>query len=726
MYKYSFFFLITFLVWNSTFSQSNYFNYPKIKKDTVIDSLFSDKIIDEYRYLEFSKQSNQVKKWIKEQNDIYDSIINIGKVKDSIYTNLKNLYNTATVRGGFPRCANQKIFYVNSYIKESNQVLYYRDSLNSSPIELFATNSIKNDTSNYGVEFFEPSYDGKYIAIGLLKKETGQIYLMVLDVEKKKLLKEIIERAEYSTPTWNTKNDGFYYTQLKEIRNSADENTMYEDVGIKFHKLNSNATEDIEVFSRLKNYNLPINAIDFNFIHIYPNSNFQLISSERGSNRYYRLLLKKEGLNDTNWKIILDFDLQITSFTMFKNVIYFISNNLNQNGTLMKINLNSSHYKPKLVYENRNEVLQELISTKTSVYLKSTKNSNSVLYEVKAKDHLNEIQLPYNGTLRFTPKFNVVLNYNHCNNLYFSMESWLNEFSVYMFDLTKKSEIYKTNLRQAGKYKNNDAFNVKLIEVNGHDNIKIPLTILYKKGIILDGKNPCIIQGYGAYGISLFPEFSFFKIGWLEMGGIIAIAHVRGGGEKGNDWYIGGLKATKENSWKDFISCSNYLIDSNYTSSQLLAARAYSAGGITIGRAIEESPNLYKGAILHSAELNSLRSESSKNTVATSEFGTIKNYNDYINIKKMDVYQNINYHSQYPALLFTAGLKDNIVEWWNSGKIVARLQSHYPKHLTFIKLYSGGHTTNSFDEYSEDYSFLYYIFKSNRLKIRINEEYIEN
>lgn len=216
---------------------------------------------------------------------------------------------------------------------------------------------------------------------------------------------------------------------------------------------------------------------------------------------------------------------------------------------------------------------------------------------------------------------------------------------------------------------------VEEIEIDGHDGEKIPLSLIYNKNIKKNSQNIVMMDSYGSFGISMRPSFSLRRLLWVMEGGIYAIAHVRGGGEKGDTWHKGGYKATKPNTWKDFISCAEFLIKNKYTSSKKIAIWSGSAGGILIGRAITDRPNLFTVAVVEFGSLNIIRSivHANGDNIAK-EFGSIKDPKEFKNLLEMDAYQHIKEKERYPATLLTAGLNDPRVPVWNTIKFGARLQ----------------------------------------------------
>jgi prolyl oligopeptidase len=210
----------------------------------------------------------------------------------------------------------------------------------------------------------------------------------------------------------------------------------------------------------------------------------------------------------------------------------------------------------------------------------------------------------------------------------------------------------------------------------GADGTPIPLSIIYKKDLQLNGQNPCLMEGYGSYGISIDPNFDATRLALLEKGIVIAWAHVRGGGENGEAWHLAGQKLTKQNTISDFIACAEYLIAHGYTSSRKLALRGTSAGGITIGGALTQRPDLFALAIINVGVVNVLRAEAEPNgAVNTPEFGSVKDPDGFKILYAMDAYQHVKDGTPYPAVLLVTGANDPRVDPVELFKMTARLQA---------------------------------------------------
>jgi prolyl oligopeptidase len=204
----------------------------------------------------------------------------------------------------------------------------------------------------------------------------------------------------------------------------------------------------------------------------------------------------------------------------------------------------------------------------------------------------------------------------------------------------------------------------------------VPLSIIHKEGLVFDGSSPLILSGYGAYGSIRHAGYNPLNLAWLERGGVLAVAHVRGGGEKGKQWHRDGQKATKPNTWKDFIACAEYLIAEKYTSSARLAIQGGSAGGILVGRSITERPDLFRAAIIMVGVCDALRMELTENGPPNiEEFGSVATPEGFQALLAMSSVHQVRDGVKYPAVLLTHGLNDRRVDAWMSGKMAARLQA---------------------------------------------------
>jgi prolyl oligopeptidase len=695
------------------FASSQYY-YPTLNAIPHEDNYFGSKVVDKYRNVE-DTASSIIKDWVYKEQIFFDSIMKLVPRKDSIKKQIEDVIYSSNIRGGQSRIVGEKVFFNRNYIKENKQSLFYKPNLNTSEIELFTTKTINTNQTTYSFTFYEPSLDGKYVALGLNINGDEMTTIRIIDVENKVLLPESLPRTPFGTPFWLPDNKGFFYAQLKELKSASDLETKYNDGTVKLHYLFNDESKDKIVMSRLLNKDLNFQEIDSPTICVFPNTNIAFGFVYSGSTDFISLYYTNLNnlMSDKNqkgiWKKVCSESDRIKCFAYLKNEIYLLSFKDNPNGRVKKITLGDNLSAASTVMDGFYEVLEDIHQSTTSIFIKSLKNGNSAIYDLNPNtNRVDTLKMPFNGYVYLRIPFITPPLYSYSTHLLFGMESWVQEFGIYDYD-SKSKIIKKTNMRPPGKYGSPSDIIVKDLLIPSHDGILVPLTIIYSNKTKLNGKNPTLIEGYGAYGTSMNANFSFPLLVWIQNGGIYAVAHVRGGGEKGDSWYKGGFKDTKPNSWKDFIACSEHLINEHYTTPQYLAAKGVSAGGITIGRAITERPDLFKAAILNVGVLNSIRNSS--NSLSVSEYGNVKDSLDFKPIFNMDVYHHIKENVNYPSILFTAGKNDARVDWWQPAKAVARFQevSQGKKNIILFNFFNEGHAgTSDPTVVVNEYSFLFW------------------
>ena len=279
----------------------------------------------------------------------------------------------------------------------------------------------------------------------------------------------------------------------------------------------------------------------------------------------------------------------------------------------------------------------------------------------------------------------------------FSLEGWVQSPVFLRYDPTAEVKVADTGLQPPSPV---DCRGIESFEVKARaaDGTLVPLSIVAKRGLARDGSAPALLTGYGGYGVSINPFFDPTRLAWLERGGVWAVAHVRGGGEYGEDWHQAGRKLTKLNSWGDFLACAEYLVAEKWTAPAHLAAMGGSAGGITVGRAITSRPDLFGAAVIQAGVCNALRSETTPaGPPNVPEMGTTAEPEGFRGLYEMDAVQHVKDGVAYPAVLLTAGINDPRVEPWQSGKMAARLQaaSTSDKPVLLRVDYDAGHGLGS-------------------------------
>ncbi len=312
--------------------------------------------------------------------------------------------------------------------------------------------------------------------------------------------------------------------------------------------------------------------------------------------RLYAAPLASVGKPNPPWQKICDVDDDVTDSAVKGKEIFLLTH---KDAPRFKI-ISTSLVKPDLasartVVPTGDAVITGLASAKDALYVQLRDGGIGRLWRMPFGGKIEPIQLPFDGSLSLAavdPRL---------DGTWLDMGTWTKADQIYAYD-PKTKKITNTGLQPLGKFDAPDNLESVEVKAKSYDGEMIPLSIVYRRGIKLDGSNPTLLWGYGAYGISQDPAYGPALLAWYEKGGVFAVAHVRGGGEYGEDWYKGGYKLTKPNTWKDFIACGEYLVENKYTSPDKLAGEGGSAGGILIGRAVTERPDLF-GAAHHSSRL---------------------------------------------------------------------------------------------------------------------------
>lgn len=642
-------------------------NFAPVKK--VIDTLYGQKIEDPYRYME-NLNDTTVIKWFKSQNNYSNRIIkNISgyeKLKEKI-TNLKK--STPFTISKYKVTNNDSYFYLKQNSDEDNPSLYYRKGFLGKEKKIFTPKE------NYLINYIQPSWDGLKIAIGITKNDKEFSNLIVIEVASKKILKGI---ANNSFPNslggvdWLPDNTGFIYTYIPII-DSRSKGYLHNSQAV-IYKINEGDTPLKDIFSKKNNPKINFKEQDFPLIYLTNSKNKFTLGAVAGVASYRdTYFIETDDLinGENNWKSLFKKEEEIKQFIINnEDFIYRTSKNATNykicKTSLLKPNFNNPTV---LVSEDSTSVITDLAITSKGLFYVKTKNGvDAKLYHFK-NDNIEYIDAP-----KASGKINISSKGSGFSDLWITMESWISKKERYYYNYETKT-FKEENLNVTSKISELDNVVIKEIEITSHDGIKVPLSIIHKENIALNSNNRLLINGYGAYGYSQKPILNNYLLQWVNEGGIYAVAHVRGGGEKGNMWRTGGFKTTKPNTWKDFIACTEYLIKHKYSSPKKIAIWGRSAGGILIGRAITERPDLYKAAVIQVGKINTLRSEfgqNGKNSIK--EYGTVKDSIEFKALLEMDAYHHIKNNVEYPSIYLTAGLNDARVPAWQPGKFAARLQ----------------------------------------------------
>jgi prolyl oligopeptidase len=635
--------------------------YPQAHKDSTVDDYFGTKVADPFRWLENDTAADVID-WVKKENEVTQNYLAQIPFREQIKSRLGKIWNYP--RYGSPFKEGDYYFFYKNDGLQNQSVLYRQNGLNGEPEVFLDPNTLSSDgtVSLASITF---SKDHKYAAVGIAKSGSDWNEIFVMDMVSKQKLADKIEWVKFSGATWS--GNGFYYSRYDEPKKGKEFSNANEFMKIYFHEMGKSQKDDKLVYEDkahpLRYFNAGITEDD----------RFLIISVSEGTSGS-EILIKDLSKMETGFK---------TLFKGFENN-YGVVDNIGDK-ILAITDLNAPKYRLVLVDPNQPESknwtdiipegkdLLENVSTcggkLFSVYLK---DASSRLYQHDLTGKVeNEIPLPGIGTA------SGIGGRKEDKEAFFSFTSFTNPGEIYRYDLNtgKAEQFRKTEVA----FNIND-FETKQVFYPSKDGVKVPMFIIHKKGIKLDGNNPTLLYAYGGFNISLTPSFSVSRMLFLEQGGVYAIANLRGGGEYGEDWHKAGMLEKKQTVFNDFIAAAEFLISEKYTSSSKLAINGGSNGGLLIGACMAQRPELFKVAIPAVGVLDMLRYH--KFTIGWGwavEYGSSDKKEQFDYLYKYSPLHNLKAGTNYPATMIMTADHDDRVVPAHSFKFAATLQEAQAK-----------------------------------------------
>ena len=672
-------------------------NYPETKTIDHTDNYFDSIVPDPYRWLE-DDRSTETGEWVKSQNEVSFDYLNKIPFRGAIRERLAKLWDYEKYSAPFKE-GDYTYFYKNDGLQ--NQYVLYRQKGENTPEVFLNPNDFSTDgtTSLAGIDF---SLDGTRAAYQISEGGSDWRKVIVLDAMSKNMLEDTLLDVKFSGLAWKG-SEGFYYSSYDKPKEGSALSGKTQYHKLFYHKLGTPQSADLLVFGGEKTPRRYIGAF------VTEDQQYLVITaavSTSGNELYIK------SLKDKNSPIVQVVD----NFEKEHQVVHsdgdwiFIYTTLNApNGRLVKVK--ASNPAPQNwtdVISERKEPLS--ISTGGGYFFASyLKDALSLVEQVDLNGKVvRTISLPGKGTASgFSGKWKDPV-------LYFTFTSYTQPATIYSLDVkTGKSSIYKES-----KVDFNPAdFESKQVFYQSKDGTKVPLIITYKKGLVLNGKNPTLLYGYGGFNISLTPGFSTSNIVWMENGGVYAVANLRGGGEYGEDWHVQGTKLKKQNVFDDFIAAAEYLIKEKYTAKEYLAISGGSNGGLLVGAAMTQRPDLFKVALPAVGVLDMLRyHQFTAGAGWAFDYGTAQDSPEMFNyLKGYSPYHNLREGVTYPATLVTTADHDDRVVPAHSFKFAARLQkAHKGDSPVLIRIETNaGHgagkpTAKIIDEQADKWAFTFY------------------
>jgi prolyl oligopeptidase len=679
-----------------TQSEAQSDKYPKTKKVDTVDVYFGTKVSDPYRWLE-DDNSKETAEWVKQENAVtYDYLSKI-PFREKVKTRLTQLWNYEKISAPVKHGAYY-YFYKNDGI-QNQSVLYKQKDLGGEATVALDPNKLSTDgTVALGGTGFDKK--GKYMAYAFSKAGSDWEEINIIEVETGKKLPDALRWVKFSGISF--KGDGFYYsrydapTQGKELSKKNEYHKVY------FHKIGDDQSKDVLVYedrnNPLRNFGAGVTD-DERFLIITGSE------STSGNN-----LLVKD-LNDPKSEfktIVSNFENDFNVIDNNDDILLVQTNYAATNYQLIGIDFNNpSANLWRTIIGQTNDLLKDVTISEKKLIANFLVDVQSRLLRYNfAGELLGDIELPQVGMV------DAISSNRESSELFFTFQNWTTPQEIYKYDVNKNNrELYKKPTVPFST----DLFETKQVFYNSKDGTKIPMFITYKKGLEINGNNPCFLYGYGGFNISVTPSFSASRMVFLENGGIFAVANLRGGGEYGEKWHKAGTVLNKQNVFDDFISAAEFLIKEKYTSSDKLAIHGRSNGGLLIGAVMTQRPDLFKVALPGVGVLDMLRYH--KFTIGwawATDYGTSADEKEFSYLLKYSPVHNVK-QVAYPATMVVTGDHDDRVVPAHSFKFAATLQANQQgSNPTLIRIdVNAGHgagkpTSKQIDEWSDIWSFVMY------------------
>lgn len=641
-------------------SPANSFEYPVARRGEVIDTYHGTEVADPYRWLE-DPDSDETTAWVQAENKVTFDFLDGIPEREAIRERLTTLWDFETF--GTPYKQGERYFYSRNDGLQNQSVLYWAEALDAAPRLLLDPNTLSED-GTIALGDYSISKDGKHLAYGLQKAGSDWAQWQVRNIDTGKDLEDRLEWVKFSEATWDKAGTGFYYGRYPEPKAGASLTDANYNQKLYFHKLGTQQSEDELI------YESPEHPKWLADPHVSEDGRYLIVSITKGTDPVSQIHfkdLRAKGKKSGFRELVGDFDSKYIFLGNQGPVFFFDTDDSAPRGRIVRIDTR------KLAKKNWTEVVAQSEATLSGASLVGgrlvTKYLKDAYSEVIIRDlkgrALSQVALPGIGSASgFRGRFDDT-------ETFYSFSNFTTPTTIYRYDVKSgKSSLFK----QPKVDFDPSQYELKQVFYSSKDGTRVPMFLVHKKGMTLDGSNPTLLYGYGGFSIPLTPRFSVGRLVWLEMGGVLAVANLRGGGEYGEEWHKAGTKLVKQNVFDDFIAAAEWLIDNKYTSSPKLAIQGRSNGGLLVGAAMTQRPDLFGAALPGVGVLDMLRFH--KFTIGYAwidDYGSSDDPEEFKALHAYSPYHNLK-EAKYPSTLIATADHDDRVVPAHSFKFAAELQ----------------------------------------------------
>lgn len=636
--------------------------YPKTRTVEQVDDFHGTAVADPYRWLENDVRTDkEVADWVSAQNKVTFSYLESIPQRETIRERMTELWNYEKI--GTPFRRGGRYYYFRNDGLQNQSVLWMQETLESEASVLLDPNSWSEDgTVALAGTAFSP--DGRYLAYGVQQAGSDWRTWNVMEISSGRVLDDQIEWVKFSGAEWSADGEGFFYARYPQPDDDAAFQSLNANMKVYYHRAGTAQRDDVLVYER------PDNP-DWGFqLDVSDDGHYLVITVWLGTDDRYRIVVKdlREPYGLPR-EIIANFDHEYSFIESDGDVLYFKTSLEAANRRVIAIDLGNP------AQENWKEIIPESENALRSVGLVGNLFVCEYLKDARTQIRLfqtdgtfvREVEFPGIGSASgFSGK-------RSDTETFYSFSSFALPATIYRYNMiTGESREYR---RSEVKF-NPDDYETSQVFYPSKDGTRIPMFLCHRKGLKLDGTNPTLLYGYGGFNIPITPSFSVSRLTWMEMGGVLAVANLRGGGEYGEAWHKAGTKNRKQNVFDDFIAAAEWLIEKRYTASEKLAIQGRSNGGLLVGACLAQRPDLYGACLPAVGVMDMLRFHRfTAGRFWTDDYGCADNPEEFAALVKYSPCHNLKEGVTYPPTLVTTADTDDRVVPGHSFKFAARLQA---------------------------------------------------
>jgi prolyl oligopeptidase len=637
------------------------------------DTYFGVNVPDPYRAFENPKNP-ELLEYFKAQNAYTRSILDVLPGRPSLAARIAQLDGASESLDNLT-VGRHVYFYLRRPVGASALRLYERASAGGPErLVLDPDRFARSKAQHFTIDFYSPSLDDRLVGVGLSEGGSEVEVLHIVEAATGRLLSDTIDRTPFIPPTWRSNGRSFYYFRTPKMPPNAPQSARDTNGLVLLHVLGTNPDRDRPVFGYRYSAHIPFAPEDAAQIVLQPGTPWAVAVVQHGvQNEIAVWIAPRAALAQAPvpWRQVVRYSDDVTGIGLRAGTLYALSHQHAPRFAVLAFDLatgDAAH--ASVVVPQSARVIQGIAVARDALYLNDLDRGLSRIRRAPfvgtALGPVLDAALPFEGAVGELDAD------SRSPGAVFDLQGWTH--SPLWYAITPDAKVTDTGLRRPSPV-DFSAIASEEVSATSADGTSVPLSIVRRKDLTLDGSHPTLVDGYGAYGIVISPSFSPTRLAWLERGAVFAECHPRGGGELGNDWHFAAHIATKQRTIDDFIGCARYLVDHRYATSENLAGMGTSAGGVTIGNAIIQQPALFAAAIDNVGDTNGVRDEYAEGGPANiPEFGTNKDPVGFKALFATDAYVQMKPDVAYPAVLAITGVNDPRVAPWIVAKFIAKLQ----------------------------------------------------